>query len=90
MSIYLLKNNEAELAEAVVEAVSCTSDLPLHRLYHPIVIILANIHSIPHPNVPPEVEEPFLILVAVLFPVSHLRIDDPRCNATYRYKKQPN
>ena len=50
MSIILLKNNEAEPAETVVEAVSCTSDLPSHRLCHPIVIMLANIHSTPHPN----------------------------------------
>ena len=40
--------------------------------------MLANIHSTPHPNEAPEVEEPFLIVVAVLFPVSHLRIDGPR------------
>ena len=78
MSIILLKNNEAEPAEPVVEAVSCTSDLPSHRLCHPIVIMLANIHSTPYPNVAPEVEEPILIVVAVLFPVSHLRIDGPR------------
>ena len=90
MSIYLLRNNDAELAEAVVEDLSCTSDLPLHRLCHPIVIMLANIHSTPHPNVAPEIEKPFLIVLASLFPVNHLRIDDPRYNATYRSKKNPN
>ena len=90
MSIYLLRDNEAELAEAVLEALSCTSDLPLHKPCHPIVIILANIHSTPHPNVDPEIQKSFLIVVALLFPVTHFRIDDPRCNATYRYKKKPN
>ena len=34
MSLYLLRKNEAELAEAVVEALNCTSDLHLHRLCH--------------------------------------------------------